>query len=142
MGEKIFDMGKNQHVSKIEFFRLEPDPMMTAYMDRAKDAMDAMAYAMNVMSGTGYMRMRYMRMKRDSDPHNPGNMKSPNYDEKTASLLRDLYSGKTILRQPIRYGDNTGTVIDLKPEDYSVSDIPKELMGVVDVEDSGSNKQS
>ena len=114
MGKRtIFDMGKNRYTDWT-IPPLDPpklDPEIAVHMDRAKDAMDAMAYAMYLMTGTGYARIDW-----DSDPRNPRNMRAPANTAK-------------------------GPVIDLRPEDYREVVERRELPGVSDVTTRGPNNQ-
>ena len=115
MGKRtIFDMGKNLSTNRMEIPLFESpklDPKTQAFMDHAKDAMDAMAYAMYVATGTGYARVAW-----GSDPRNPRNMRAP------ANMGR-------------------GPVIDLKSGDYCEVVERKELPGVSDVETRGPDNQ-
>jgi hypothetical protein len=55
-----------------------------------------------------------------------------------------LIDGGTVIREPFVYVKITGggsSIIDVKPEDYKITDAPKELPGVSDVDAPGSNKK-
>ena len=58
---------------------------------------------------------------------------------------RGVIGGGTFIQTPFTYVKTAGggsSIIDVKPEDYKITDAPKELPGVTDVDAPGSNKKS
>lgn len=113
-------MGKNLHTRSVEFPRFERfelpklNPEIIVGLDRARAALYEMTCADN------------LRMKMNSDPRSPANAR---------------YEGPG---SKIHYKPNPGTgpVVDLKPEDYRIVEIPKELPEASDVETPGPDKKS
>lgn len=127
----IFDMGKNLRNNKDSPYFIKPPELSADFkiaLDAAEKARDKAAILFGVLGvamGKGYSKINW-----DSDPANPRNARAP-----------QTFDGGTFIQQPFTYGKDHGRVIDLKPGEYSVTDAPMELPGVVDVKTRGTDNK-